>query len=99
MPGDVPPSSDGGPPSFDGIGANIGATISGKRQALLQLEQIKAQIGTVEAWIQTVPENAGTATPPATVLVPAPPPPPPVPISARQPAPQPKKHERKHRRH
>jgi hypothetical protein len=67
----VPPSSDGGPP-FDGGDA---LTVSGKRKALLLLEQIKNEIAAVEAWVQTVPEGAGTDAPPA----PPPPPPPPPP--------------------
>jgi hypothetical protein len=80
----VPPGSDPNPP-LDGIDLNV----SGKRKALLLLEQIKNEIAAVEAWVQTVPDNAGTDAPPA----PAPPPPPPPPPSGH------KKQGKKHRKH
>jgi hypothetical protein len=78
----VPPGSDPNPP-LDG---NL--IVSGKRKALLLLEQIKNEIAAVEAWVQTVPDNAGTDAPPP----PAPPPPPPPPSGH-------KKQGKKHRKH
>jgi len=63
MPKIVPPVPEGNPP-VDGL------TVSGKRKALLLLEQIKNEIAAVEDWVQTVPDKPGTDAP-----SPAPPPP------------------------
>ena len=53
----VPPGSDGNPPLDNDI------SVSGKRAALLLLEQMKQQIDAIEAWVQTVSDQPGTDVP------------------------------------